>query len=48
MPARIFDGSVFAEGIYKNLRYRVRKLKKRGIVPGLAVVYGKEIPAAES
>ncbi len=48
MSVKVFDGTAFAEEIYKNLRSRVRKLKERGIVPGLAVIYGKGIPAAES
>ncbi len=48
MSAEVFDGFAFSEGIYEGLRSRVLKLKARGIVPGLAVIYGKGVLPAES
>ncbi len=48
MSAKIFDGRAFSEKIYESLKDRIKKLKARGIVPGLAIFSTQGALEAES
>jgi len=48
MPAEIISGTEIAEEIRKELKERIRELKKKGVTPGLAMVRVGEDPASVS
>ena len=47
MAAQILDGKVMSEGLRKEIAERVKKLKEKGITPGLAVILVGNDPASE-
>lgn len=47
MSAKILDGKKIADGIKEELKKEVLSLKKRGIVPGLAVIMVGSDPASQ-
>src|SRR5258707_12466662 len=47
MTARIIDGKAIAAGFRQECALRVERLKRRGVVPGLAVVIVGEDPASQ-
>jgi methylenetetrahydrofolate dehydrogenase (NADP+)/methenyltetrahydrofolate cyclohydrolase len=48
MPARLLDGKQLSSDIEKSLLPRIEDLKKRGIIPGLAVILAGDDPASVS
>jgi methylenetetrahydrofolate dehydrogenase (NADP+)/methenyltetrahydrofolate cyclohydrolase len=47
MAAQILDGKVMSEGLRKEIAERVKRLKEKGITPGLAVILVGNDPASE-
>lgn len=48
MPAQLIDGKEVAKSVRKNLRTRIKSLKVKGVIPGLAAVLVGDDPASST